>query len=178
MWDGCAARWTREMRRPLSTPCAASDSAFVLLSKTLRSSTFRLAILYICLFGGSVAALFGYVYWSTTKYVKQRYDTMIVTDRRALLETLARSGREGLIRELSTSAGTSPLHGDVYFLSEPDYTPIVGNLKDWPAAARAGDGWIEFSPPNWRPGAQQRPLLRAVVTTLPDGTHPQTGRGQ
>jgi signal transduction histidine kinase len=147
----------------------------VLLSKTLRSSTFRLAILYICLFGGSVAALFGYVYWSTTKYVKQRYDTMIVTDRRALLETLARSGREGLIRELSTHAATAPLDGDVYLLSEPDYTPIVGNLKDWPAAARAGDGWIEFSPPNWRPDAKHRPLLRAVVTTLPDGSHLLSG---
>ena len=83
----------------------------MLLSKTLRSSTFRLAILYVCLFGGSVAGLFGYVYWSTTKYVKQRYDTMIVTDRRALLGTLARSGREGLIRELSTHAATAPRDG-------------------------------------------------------------------
>ena len=147
----------------------------MLLSKTLRSSTFRLAILYVCLFGGSVAGLFGYVYWSTTKYVKQRYDTMIVTDRRALLGTLARSGREGLIRELSTHAATAPRDGDVYLLAEADYTPIVGNLKDWPAAARAGDGWIEFSPPNWWPDAKHRPLLRAVVTTLPDGSHLLSG---
>ncbi len=62
----------------------------MLLSKTLRSSTFRLAILYVCLFGASVAGLFGYVYWSTTKYVKQRYDNLIVADRRALLDTFAR----------------------------------------------------------------------------------------
>ncbi len=143
----------------------------MLLNKTLRSSTFRLAILYVCLFGASVAGLFGYVYWSTTKYVKQRYDTMILSDRRALLATFARSGLDGLARELKDHADKSPLDGDIYLLADANYVPIAGNLKDWPAAARAGDGWIEFSPPDWRPTAKHRPLLRAFVTTLPDGGH-------
>jgi signal transduction histidine kinase len=143
----------------------------VLLSKTLRSSTFRLAILYVCLFGASVAGLFGYVYWSTAKYVKQRYDNMIVADRRELVDTFARLGREGLTKELAAHIANTPLDGDVYLLADADYAPIAGNLKDWPAAARVGDGWIEFSPPNWRPNAKHRPLLRALVTTLPDGSH-------
>src|SRR5258708_39709390 len=100
---------------------------------------------------------------------------MIATDRSALVDPFARSVREHVIRELSTHAATAPMDGDVYLLSEADYTPIVGNLKDWPAAARAGDGWIEFSPPNGRPNAKHRPLLRAVVTTLPDGSHLLSG---
>jgi len=143
----------------------------VLLNKTLRSSTFRLAILYVCLFGVSVAALFGYVYWSTTKYVKQRYDTMVVADRHELLDTFARAGREGLIRELRSHEADTPADGDIYLLADGDYAPIAGNLKDWPAVARAADGWVEFSPPTWRPNAKRRPLLRALVTTLPDGSH-------
>ena len=143
----------------------------MLLSKTLRSSTFRLAILYVCLFGASVAALFGYVYWSTTTYIKKRYDTMVAADSRELLGTFARTGREGLIRELRSHEATAPADGDVYILAGGDYTPIAGNLKDWPVVARAGDGWVEFSPPNWRPNAKHRPLLRALVTSLPDGSH-------
>ena len=147
----------------------------MLLSKTLRSSTFRLAILYVCLFGGSVAVLFGYVYWSTTKYVKQRYDTMVVGDRRELLDTFSRSGRDGLIRELRAHEADTPEDGDVYVLADENYAPITGNLKDWPAVARAGDGWVEFSPPGWRPDAKHRPILRALVTTLPDGSHLLSG---
>jgi len=147
----------------------------VLLSKTLRSSTFRLAILYVSLFGASVATLFGYVYWSTTRYVKQRYDTMVIADRRELLDTYARSGREGLIRELRVHEANAPSDGDVYLLADADYVPMAGNLKDWPIVARAGDGWVEFSPSNWRPNAKHRPLLRALVTTLPDGSHLLSG---
>src|SRR5689334_234327 len=100
MSAACGARSMPATRRRSSTPYAASGSVCVLLSKTLRSSTFRLAILYVCLFGVSVAALFGYVYWSTTKYVKQRYDTMIAADSRELLEAYAQAGREGVIRKL------------------------------------------------------------------------------
>jgi signal transduction histidine kinase len=147
----------------------------VLLSKTLRSSTFRLAILYVCLFGASVAGLFGYVYWSTTKYVKQRYDNMVVADRRELFDTFARKGRDGLAKELAERAAAAPMDGDIYLLADADYVPIAGNLTDWPPAARAGDGWLEFSLPNWRPGAKHRPLLRGLVTTLPDGSHLLSG---
>ena len=147
----------------------------MLLSKTLRSSTFRLAILYVCLFGASVAALFGYVYWSTTRYVKQRYDTMVVGDRRELLDTFARRGRDGLIRELRSHEADTPADGDVYVLADGNYAPIAGNLKDWPAVARGADGWVEFLAPSLRPNAKHRPLVRALVTTLPDGSHLLSG---
>ena len=147
----------------------------MLLSKTLRSSTFRLAILYVCIFGASVAGLFGYVYWSTTRYVRQRYDNMIVADRRELLDTFGRGGREALIRELAVHGASAPTDGDVYLLADADYAPIAGNLREWPRAARAGDGWFEFSLPDWRPDAKRPPLLRVLVTTLTDGSHLLSG---
>ncbi len=89
----------------------------MLLSKTLRSSTFRLAILYVCAFGASVAALFGYVYWSTTSYVKHRYDNMITTDRRELPDTFARLGRDGPARQLGTHSVKAPAAGHVVLLA-------------------------------------------------------------
>ncbi|HKX08864.1 MAG TPA: HAMP domain-containing sensor histidine kinase [Stellaceae bacterium] len=148
----------------------------MLLSKTLRSSTFRLAILYVCLFGAGVAGLFGYVYWSTTKYVKHRYDSIIISERGEQLNIFAQSGREGLARALKSRSESIPVDSDVYLLADADYAPIAGNLKDWPLAAHAGDGWIEFAPPpDWQPNAKHRPLLRALLTTLPDGSHLLSG---
>ena len=147
----------------------------MLLSKTLRSSTFRLAILYVCIFGAAVAVLFGYVYWSTTKFIMQRYDTMVVGDSHELLDIFARSGRQGLIHALKSHSDDDATGGDVFVLADENFTPIVGNLTEWPLAAREGDGWIDFSPPGWRPNAKHRPVLRALVTTLPDGSHLLSG---
>jgi hypothetical protein len=51
--------------------------ASVLLAKTIRSSTFRRALIWIAIFGAVVLALFGYVYRSTTSYVLSRSDRTI-----------------------------------------------------------------------------------------------------
>jgi signal transduction histidine kinase len=42
----------------------------VLLAKTVRSSTFRRALIWIAVFGAIVVALFGYVYWSAASLAK------------------------------------------------------------------------------------------------------------
>ena len=49
----------------------------MLLAKTLRSSTFGLALLLIGIFGAAVIALLSYVYWSTASYVRSRADHAI-----------------------------------------------------------------------------------------------------
>jgi hypothetical protein len=56
----------------------------VLLAETLRSTTFRLALISIGLFGAVVIALFGYVYWSTTSFVLSRSDRAIEAERATL----------------------------------------------------------------------------------------------
>src|SRR5437867_1060763 len=53
---------------------AASGIVSVLLAKTLRSTTFRLALISIGIFGAIVIALFSYVYWSTASYMQSRSD--------------------------------------------------------------------------------------------------------
>jgi signal transduction histidine kinase len=60
-----------------------SDIVSALLTKTLRSSTFKLALICIAIFGAVVFALIGYVYWSTASYVRSQADLV-----HAVLETL------------------------------------------------------------------------------------------
>ena len=140
----------------------------MLLNKTLRSSTFRLALLYVGVFGVAVVALFAYVYWSTAGHLRSHDDALIIADQRRLIDVYNSGGRTAL----ATLLGGGLLdESDIYLLADADYTIIASNLKSWPAEARGHDGWVEFTAPDWRPEAKTRPLLRAVTTTLPDGAH-------
>src|SRR5215831_15443344 len=96
MLAACDARWMGEERTPSSTRCAAWGSVFVLLTRTLKSSTFRLALVCIAVFSGTVFALLGYVYWATTDFVRSRCDREISVDRTALVHTYEKAGRDAL----------------------------------------------------------------------------------
>ena len=54
---------------------------YVLLAKTLRSSTFKLALICIGIFGTVVLVLFGYVYWSSASYIRSQSDHAIAAER-------------------------------------------------------------------------------------------------
>ena len=67
----------------------------MLLAKTLRSSTFGLALLLIGIFGAAVIALLSYVYWSTASYVRSRADHAIAAELALLEAAYDGAGRTG-----------------------------------------------------------------------------------
>jgi hypothetical protein len=69
----------------------------VLLAKTLTSSTFKLALVAIGIFGVIMSVIFSYVYLSTSSYVRSRSDRTIMTEYLSLQDAYERSGRGGLI---------------------------------------------------------------------------------
>ena len=69
----------------------------MLLAKTLRSWTFKLALIWIGIFGAAVLALFGYVYFSTASYVLSRSDRAITSEHAVLQRAYEGGGRSGLI---------------------------------------------------------------------------------
>lgn len=146
----------------------------MLLAKTLRSSTFRLALIAIGVFGLIVSAIFAYVYWSTLSYVRDRSDRAIMTEQASLYDTYARSGRDGLTVLIAQRIANKGLADQVYLLVGPGSVVLAGNLTQWPADA-VGDGWTEF-----RTSLPQRPsgtaLVRAVTKTLPGGDRLLVGR--
>src|SRR5215472_3300367 len=157
----------------LSTPYVASDFASVLLAKTLRSTTFRLALISIGVFGALVIVLFGYVYWSTTNFVLSRSDSAIEAERTTLRNMYDTNGREGLIQAIERRNSTASLEGSVYLLADQSFSPVAGTLKKWPVVKDA-EQWTEFSADAL---AQNRSLLyRARWETLPDGFHLLVGK--
>jgi signal transduction histidine kinase len=74
----------------------------VLLVKTVRSSTFRRALIWIAVFGAVVVALFGYVYWSAASLVDGGPDQAAVADG-ALPRRAAADDLQGFVRRVDTA---------------------------------------------------------------------------
>jgi signal transduction histidine kinase len=143
----------------------------VLLAKTLRSSTFKHALLAIVVFGAFVITLFGYVYFSTTSFVRSQSDRTIAAENAILQKAYESEGRGGLIALIKQRIANRTIEGGLYLLADPSFVPLAGNLSVWPSALKGSKGWENFSAPEWQPDRTNRPLLRAKFETLPDGAH-------
>jgi signal transduction histidine kinase len=148
----------------------------VLLAKTLRSSTFTRALIWIALFGAIVVALFGYVYWSTASYVLSRSDHMIAAQHAILRKAYEAGGRDGLIAAIERSVADDRYRDGLYLLADSSFMPLTGNLAAWPSALKGTKGLENFIVRAQRSDAADQPLLRAMFETLPDGAHLLVGR--
>jgi signal transduction histidine kinase len=148
----------------------------VLLAKTLRSSTFKWALIWIAFFGAVVVALLSYVYWSTTAYVQGRLDSAIAAEHTILRKIFEGAGRSGLIGAVEDRIADAGSEGGVYVLADPSFIPVAGNLKFWPSTLTGSTGWENFTAREWKPDAPNRPTLRAIFDTLPNGDHLLVGK--
>ena len=146
----------------------------MLLAETLRSSTLKLALICIAIFGSAVLGLLGYVYWSTETFILGRADQAIAAEQAALATIYRDAGRGGLATAIAQRIADPRLGGAIYLLADGSFAPIAGNLASWPATLRGADGWVSFTADDGTPGAAAP--LRARVTTLADGAHLLTGR--
>jgi signal transduction histidine kinase len=148
----------------------------VLLAKTLRSTTFRLALISIGIFGAVVVALIAYVYGSTASYIRSRSDQAITAELGILLQAHAGGGRGRLLTTLAQRIDEQRLAGGVYLLADPSFARLAGTLETWPPALTAAGRWANVSLPEPSAPAGHRPLVRATFATLADGTHLMVGK--
>jgi signal transduction histidine kinase len=145
----------------------------VLLLKTLRSTTLRLALIAIAVFGAVVIALFAYVYWSTASFVRSRADRAIAAEQAMLLRAYDGAGRNGLISAIERRVAEPPLAGAHYLLVDAAGARLAGNLPAWPPALAPADGWGSFRAPAT---GTNPPLVRTMVATLADGSRLLVGQ--
>jgi signal transduction histidine kinase len=148
----------------------------VLLAKTLTSSTFKLALVAIGVFGVIVSVIFSYVYLSTSSYVRSRSDRAIMTEYLSLQDAYERSGRGGLIALIQQRMADKSFANNAYILVDSSLAALGGNLKVWPPMVTAASGWAEFRVSEPLPNATNRPLLRAKLETFPSGDRLLVGR--
>jgi signal transduction histidine kinase len=147
-----------------------------LLAKSLRSSTFKVALLCIIGFGALVLALFSYVYMATDAYVLSRSDRAIDADRADLIGTYRDSGQAGLVAAINRLQAEKARDDALYLLTDPSFGRVAGNVSAWPTSLQEPTGRVSFAAPEQHLTALERPELRANVETLPDGSHLLVGR--
>jgi signal transduction histidine kinase len=145
------------------------------LGELLRTSTFRLALLYMVLFAGSALLLLGFIYWSTVAFMANQTDATIEAEIVGLAEQYRERGLTGLVETISERLERDPESASVYLFASRNYTPLAGNLTAWPDVAPAQGGWLNFEFKDPRLGGRVF-HARARAFVLVGGLHLLVGR--
>jgi signal transduction histidine kinase len=115
------------------------------LPKLLRTSVFQLTLVYMALFGLSVLALFGFVYWSTLGYLERQTNATIQVEIDGLLEQYERRHLQGLADVMAERVRRDDEERSVYLLADAFGRPLAGNVGYWPPELSGlTDQWIDF----------------------------------
>jgi signal transduction histidine kinase len=131
----------------------------------------RYALVYVCLMGLFLAALF----WSSHRYINSQKVTGLAQELNVLARKLESEGPQNLAKEVSEDKQHRLKRGRYYLLVGPDGTRIAGNLLAWPSDSHVLlDGkvhniWLEDSV---IPGAHHDDDAYGPVIAreLPDGS--------
>ena len=124
----------------------ARGIAFVRLAKLVRTSSFRLTLLYACLFSASVVVLFGVVYWATAFYMTAQLEAGIDSDITELMNGAQAGGPKTLAKLIEQRVNQMPRGPIVYLLEDPTGQVIVGNLP----SIKPGQGTFNLDTPALR----------------------------
>ena len=115
-------------------------------TRLLRTSTFRLSLLYICLFGASVLVLLAFIYWTTGRVIDRQTTDTIEAEIRGLAEQYRARGIRQLVAVIEERSGPYGDPDSVYLLADAGFRPLAGNLSAWPREAGGPEGgWVEIA---------------------------------
>jgi signal transduction histidine kinase len=133
--------------------------------KTIRlldSSAFRLALLYMSLFGLSVMLLLGFIYWTTSLFMEQQTMETINAEVQGLSEQYKHLGLGGLVGVINQRISRDPSGRSIYLLTDNKFNHLVGNLEEWPREGSHNDIWFQF-PLSDQPAENRTALARRFV---------------
>jgi signal transduction histidine kinase len=154
----------------------ASGFTSVLLDKTLKSSTLKLAGIYVIVFCAAILSLIGYVYWNTAAYLYRSVDAAIDTEVALARQAYAQNGRGGVAAFIERHLADGYFADRVYLLVDPAGQTVAGNAASWPEAVPDGDGRRGFSSIALAPGASGGHAFRIGYQVLPDRSRLLIGR--
>jgi signal transduction histidine kinase len=135
--------------------------------KIFRTSTFRLAALYLFVFLLSAGAILGYVFWSTIGLMERQSEETIRAEVQALGDQYRLRGLSGVVdiinRRIADETGT------IYLLVNAENERLTGNLAALPERG-LGDGvWVDFPVSKGKAPTQIRHTARAFHVNLSGG---------
>jgi signal transduction histidine kinase len=146
----------------------------VLPINLLKTSTFRLAVLYLGLFAASSSLLLSYVYWNTAGFLVRQTDEAVQAEITGLAEQYAQGGLPLLVHTViqrSRDPGQS-----LYLVLDPAGRVLAGNLDVRPSKVPGADGWMDFIYSRKGLEGVEMKAARARAFYLPEGFYLLVGR--
>lgn len=141
--------------------------AAIPILRLLRTTPFRLALLYLGLFVISVGVILAVVYRSTAGFLEEEIGATIALEVSGLQDQYRNAGLRGLVdsvRERSAVGHTN----SIYLLTTPGGVILAGNLSGWPDATPGPGGWTHFKISDYG-GVNNRPSTAMAVSFILPG---------
>lgn len=114
-------------------------------TRLVRTTAFKLALIYIALFTTSALVLLGVVWWTTAGFMERQTAEVIQAEVQGLAEQYRTGGLTGLRRAIEERGAAQPDRASIYLLVDPFLQPVAGNIDGWPQVRSSSDGWLRFT---------------------------------
>jgi signal transduction histidine kinase len=146
------------------------------LGRLVKTTTFRLAVLYTAVFAGSVGALFVFVFINTSVFAEQQTEAAIEAEVKGFQDTFRREGVGGLVSAINRRIDPNTRTDGIYLLINPNQQRLAGNLTAWPDDVEADDLWINFSIVDLQAAEPGLADVRGLQFLIPGGYRLMVGR--
>src|SRR3981189_1859454 len=146
-------------------PCGASIvTAF---GKLIRTTAFRLTLVYLFLFALFAASLLGYFAWNTRRLITEQITSTVNAETGEISDIFGRRGLRGLVFTLENRALRPG--ANLYLVTAPAGQALAGNIGSLAPGVMATSGWSEtaYRRLDEQDATDHRALVR--VTELPGG---------
>jgi signal transduction histidine kinase len=142
--------------------------------KLIRTTAFRLTLVYLFLFALFAASLLGYFAWNTRRMITEQISTTVNAEMDELSEIFGRRGLRGLVFNIENRALRPG--ANLYLLTTPNGQAVAGNVGSLAPGVMGTTGWSEtaYRRLDDQDNADHRALVR--VTQLSSGFRLLIGR--
>ncbi len=146
------------------------------IGRLVKTTSFRLSLLYTVVFAGSVGILFAFVFINTNIFAERQIEAAIEVEVRGFQDTYQRTGISGLIQAINRRIDPNIRTDGIYLLTDPNRTRITGNLNSWPKDTVADDLWVNFRILDMERAEPDTADVRALLFFIPGGYQLLVGR--
>jgi signal transduction histidine kinase len=142
--------------------------------KLIRTTAFRLTLVYLFLFALFAASLLGYFAWNTRRLITEQITTTVIAETGTISDIFGRRGLRGLVATIENRALRPG--ANLYLVTTPAGQAIAGNVGSLAPGVMANTGWAEtaYRRLDEQDNADHRALV--LVTELSSGFRLLIGR--
>lgn len=137
--------------------------------RLLKSAAFRLVLLYMLLFGVSVAFLYSFIYLATLTELENQVKSAINIQLADLGRRHVMEGQEETTNTIKNLIAKDTSKKYLYMLITPRWRIRAGNIEKWPGGDTKNEEWVTFYPENPEDGTVSEVPAMARTVQLRGG---------